>query len=111
MLDRLHLSPTLKPGYPNLQLRQVGRPKTINPEYLSRLKELVSQSPAKSGYPLERWTANLLSQHLASEFEIEISDRHINRLLKQMGLATHRQRGKKPKKEASIQIYDLQFRA
>jgi transposase len=109
MLDKLYLAPTLQPEYPKLQVRQVGRPKTINHEYVSRLKELVSHSPRSSGYPSDRWTASLLSQHLANEFQIEISDRHINRLLKEMGLATHRRRDKKLTKEPSIKIYDLQF--
>ncbi len=70
----------------------IGRPKTINNEYLERLKELVRQSPREHGYPFQSWTAQWLSKHLAKELCIEISDRHINRLLKQMGLSTSSQR-------------------
>lgn len=74
----------------------VGRPKTINDEYLARLKELVSHSPKQFGYPFERWTAHWLRKHLLQETGVAISDRHINRLLKQMGLSTrariHRRR-------------------
>lgn len=66
----------------------IGRPKTVNDEYLNRLKELVSHSPKEYGYSFGRWTAQWLSKHLAKELGIEISDRHINRLLKQMGLST-----------------------
>ncbi|MCU0552388.1 MAG: helix-turn-helix domain-containing protein [Leptolyngbya sp. Prado105] len=73
----------------------VGRPKTINDQYLDRLKELVSHSPKQFGYPFERWTAQWLRKHLLQETGVAISDRHINRLLKQMGLSTrarlHRQ--------------------
>lgn len=66
----------------------VGRPKTINDDYLARLKELVSHSPKQFGYPFDRWTAHWLRKHLLQETGVAISDRHINRLLKQMGLST-----------------------
>ena len=66
----------------------VGRPKTINDDYLARLRELVIHSPKQFGYPFERWTAHWLRKHLLQETGVAISDRHINRLLKQMGLST-----------------------
>ncbi|MDJ0735405.1 MAG: helix-turn-helix domain-containing protein [Nostocaceae cyanobacterium] len=66
----------------------IGRPKAVNEEYLERLKELIDQSPRDYGYSFRRWTANWLKKHLAKEFGIEISDRHLKRLLKQMGLST-----------------------
>jgi transposase len=68
--------------------KPIGRPKTINPQYLDRLKELVTNSPKKYGYPFRQWTAHWLAEHLAQEFDVLISDRHINRLLSQMGLST-----------------------
>lgn len=66
----------------------IGRPQEVNEQYLERLKELVTNSPKKFGYAFERWTANCLGKHLAKEFGVEFSDRHINRLLKKMGLST-----------------------
>ncbi|MDZ8186049.1 MAG: helix-turn-helix domain-containing protein [Nostoc sp. ChiSLP02] len=66
----------------------IGRPKAINDEYLERLKELMRNSPRDYGYSFRRWTANWLVKHLAKEFGIEVSDRHLKRLLKQMGLST-----------------------
>lgn len=67
----------------------IGRPKRINAEYLARLKELVVHySPKDCGYSFNRWTAHWLSKHLENELGISISDRHINRLLKNMGLST-----------------------
>ena len=65
-----------------------GRPKTINAEYLALLKKLVQSSPREYGYPFERWTGQWLSKHLNKELDIELSSRHVNRLLKQMGLST-----------------------
>ncbi len=66
----------------------MGRPKTVNEQYLNRLKELVSHSPREYGYPFQRWTAQWLGKHLEKELGIKLSDCHINRLLKQMGLST-----------------------
>ena len=72
----------------NWQELSIGRPKRVNEEYLNRLQELVNQSPRDCGYAFTRWTAKWLSRHLAKELNIEIGARHINRLLKQMGLST-----------------------
>ena len=66
----------------------IGRPKTINAQYIKRLRELVTHSPQEFGYSFQRWTARWLSKHLAQELSIEVSDRHINRILKEMGLST-----------------------
>ncbi|MBD2595583.1 helix-turn-helix domain-containing protein [Nostoc spongiaeforme FACHB-130] len=66
----------------------IGRPKAVNEQYLERLRELVSNSPRDYGYSFRRWTVNWLQKHLAKELGMEISDRHIKRLLKQMGLST-----------------------
>ncbi|MBD6614463.1 helix-turn-helix domain containing protein [Komarekiella sp. 'clone 1'] len=92
--------------------RPIGRPKTVNNEYIERLKELVSHSPREYGYAFGYWTAQWLSKHLANEFGIEISDRHVNRLLKQMGLSTKRknisQQQTDQNKDAGITIGDLQ---
>lgn len=72
----------------NWDILPVGRPKIINDQYLERLKELVSRSPRDYGYFFRSWTAEWLSKHLEKEFDIKVSDRHINRLLKKMGLST-----------------------
>ncbi len=72
--------------------RPMGRPKTVNEQYCDRLKELVSHSPREYGYPFQRWTAQWLGKHLAKELGIKVSDCHINRLLKDMGLSTRQRR-------------------
>lgn len=65
----------------------VGRPKKFNEDYLQRLKELVTSSPSNYGYSFQSWTAEWLSKHLENELGIKLSARHINRLLKKMGLS------------------------
>jgi len=76
----------------------IGAPKRVNERYLERLRQLVSLPPKlvkvpnkPYTYPNGRWTAHQLSRHLKEELGIEVSDRHINRLLKQMGLSTRPQ--------------------
>jgi transposase len=65
----------------------IGRPKTIDDTYVERLEELARQSPKASGYAFDRWTAYWLREHLLGELGIAITERHINRLLRQMGLS------------------------
>lgn len=71
-----------------LDMQPIGRPKVITDEYVAYLRNLVIQGPQAHGYPFKRWTAGWLRCHLAKELEIAVSDRHINRLLHQMGLST-----------------------
>ncbi len=66
----------------------LGRPKIVDEQYRERLKELMSHIPKDFGYPFRRWTAQWLSKHLAKELGVEVGVRHINRLLKEMGLST-----------------------
>ena len=75
----------------NWQSNPIGRPKALDEKYVERLKELVSNSPKEFGYFFGRWTAQWLGKHLAKEFGVELSPRHINRLLKKMGLSTRGQ--------------------
>jgi transposase len=75
----------------NWNVQPIGRPKVVTDEYVNSLKELVRHSPQDYGYPFKRWTASWLRCHLAKELDIEVSDRHINRLLAQMGLSTRRE--------------------
>ncbi len=93
--------------------RPMGRPKTVNEQYLASLKELASHSPREYGYPFERWTAQWLSKHLAKELGIKVSSCHITRLLKSMGLSTRKSCETVEKvtdgtKDSSITIRDLQ---
>ncbi|WP_287359708.1 helix-turn-helix domain-containing protein [Moorena sp. SIO3B2] len=91
----------------------IGRPKAVNEQYLDRLKELINQSPRDYGYSFRRWTVNWLNKHLAKEFGIELSNRHLQRLLKEMGLSTIPKRTKvksasgREKDGHSILISDL----
>ena len=100
----------------NWNASPIGRPKTVNDQYLERLKELVSHSPRDYGYPFGRWTGQCLSKHLKKELGIEVSDRNINLLLKKMGLSTRPKSDPAQKvtdsdstRDSRITICDLQF--
>jgi transposase len=75
-----------------------GRPKKISDEYTQRLQELFHSNPRDFGYPFHRWTASWLNKHLTKELGIELSDRHLSRLLKQFGLSN---RTKEPSDETT----------
>jgi transposase len=92
----------------NWSNRAKGRPKTVNEQYLNRLKELVSHSPRDYGYSFQRWTAQWLSKHMAKELGIKVS--YINMLLKEMGLSTCQKPALETNqdRDSNIEISDLQ---
>jgi transposase len=70
----------------NWQSQPIGRPKTVTTDYLDRLKQLMRANPKDLGYPFSRWTGQWLSKHLAQEFNIDVTARHINRLIEEMNV-------------------------
>ena len=66
------------------QAQPIGRPKTVTAGYLDRLKQLMCANPKDLGYSFSRWTGQWLSKHLSKEFNIEVTARHINRLIEKM---------------------------
>ncbi len=70
----------------------MGRPKTVNEQYLARLQELVNHDPRKYGYSFSRWTGQWLAKHLAKELDITVSAGYINMLLKKMGLSARQKK-------------------
>ena len=80
-----------------------------------RLKQLMSASPRDLGYPFSRWTGQWLSKHLAQEFNIDVTARHINRLIEEMSseiaaakTAEQQQQGRKPRQISIADLYDAQ---
>jgi transposase len=82
-----------------------GRPKKASDEYIQRLQELIQSNPRNYGYPFQRWTASWLNKHLAKELGIELSDRHLSRLLKKLGLSTSSKKtsGEEPEPPAELE--------
>jgi transposase len=93
----------------NWEQQKLGRPKIADESYQERLREVVLKSPKEVQVPnrdytyrQRNWTAGLLSKHLSIEFGVEVTARHISRLLKQMGLST-RPRGQSEKVSEKLQ--------
>ena len=90
----------------------LGRPTVANAEYKERLGELVRKSPRETkvpdrnySYRQARWTAGMLAKHLKAELGVEVTARHINRLLKGMGLST-RPRDKYKEQHYSSELWN-----
>ncbi len=92
---------------------QDGRPKTIEDHHRDRLVELFQQSPKEAGFPFKKWTSTALKKQLFKEFEIEVSARHINRVLNEAGFSTRAPSKPEPEKarggglESRVVIRDL----
>lgn len=66
----------------------LGRPRTISSSYTELLHELLQNSPRDHGYSFSRWTVQWLSNHLEKELGVSISERHLKRVMKSLGLST-----------------------
>lgn len=89
--------------------RSVGRPTVINEKYINCLYELLESSPRNCGYTFDRWTVYWLNKHLSKESGIFVSDRHLKRLLKDLGWSTLSKpnRSSLPHKNNRIRIADI----
>jgi hypothetical protein len=89
--------------------RPIGRPTVINENYIICLYELLEGGPRNHGYTFNRWTVHWLNKHLSKELGIVISDRHLKRLLKDLGWSTLSKpnRSSLPHKSNRIHIADI----
>ena len=66
----------------------VGRPKLVTDEYVELLRELLQHSPRDYGYPFRSWTVSWLGKHITKEMGIEVSESHLKRVMRDLGLST-----------------------
>ncbi len=90
----------------------VGRPKIVTDEYIEFLQSLLQSSPRDYGYPFKTWTISWLGKHLAKEMGIEVSESHLKRVMRDLGLSTRSpsakaQSEKNTQSGANIFIADL----
>ena len=62
-----------------------GRPPRLTDDQRQEFRDVVSDSPAKSGYDADAWTVTLAQQYLEDRFDVEYSSRHVRRLLDSPG--------------------------
>jgi transposase len=65
-----------------------GRPIKVSATYREILRDVLSQSPRRLGYPFRYWTADKLVAHMQKETGISICKRQMYRLLEEEGLST-----------------------
>ncbi len=70
------------------QGNSIGRPTVVDDKYINYLRELLESSPRDHGYFFNRWTVSSLNKHLSEKSGVAISDRHLKRFLKDLGLST-----------------------
>ena len=61
-----------------------GRPARLNAAALGELALDLSAEPARFGYAARQWSAKLLMQHLASRYQVGLSLRQCQRLLRRL---------------------------
>jgi transposase len=66
----------------------VGRPKIVTDEYIELLRELLQKSPRDYGYPFRTWTVSWLGKHITKTMGIEVSESHLKRVMRDLGLST-----------------------
>jgi transposase len=66
----------------------VGRPKLVTDEYIEFLRELLGHSPKDYGYPFKTWTVSWLGKHIAKKKGIKVSQSHLKRVMRELGLST-----------------------
>lgn len=86
----------------------VGRPKVVTAEYIECLRKLLQHSPRDYGYPFKTWTIDWLGKHIAKEKGISVSQSHLKRVMRELGLSTRTKLQQSPShSKANIFIADL----
>jgi transposase len=65
--------------------KSTGRPPKADAEYRAGLAAAVEQNPRDLGYPLTRWSVDLLTEHLRRTTHVDVSCSTVYHLLKRMG--------------------------
>ncbi len=80
-----------------------GRPPQLSPEQLGELARLVEAGPDLAQDGVVRWRCVDLQGEIKRRFEVEISERHVGRLLKRLGFTRLSVRPRHPRADARAQ--------
>jgi len=64
-----------------------GRPSKLSEEETQQFTDVVQQPPDDVGFDAPAWSVPLAREYLIQEFDVEYSDRHVRRLLREAGLS------------------------
>lgn len=72
--------------------KQTGRPRKLTEEQRSKIDKAIGQSPSAFGYEQTIWEGKLLVDYIEREFEVTVSVRTAQLLIKQLGYTLQRPR-------------------
>lgn len=62
-----------------------GRPRKLDADAFDQFQRAVNRPPVESGYEDSAWSPQLAQRFLRAEFDVEYSQRHVQRLLTEAG--------------------------
>lgn len=62
-----------------------GRPPELEPHEFVQLASKIADGPRQHGFGANEWTASLLQTHISAAYDVEYSEGHARRLLRQLG--------------------------
>lgn len=73
-----------------------GRPPKLSEEQREQFKKALHQPPEESGYDSRAWTRRLAEKYLEEEFDVVYHERHVRRLMNDLGVSWQRPRPRPP---------------
>ena len=70
-----------------MPIKQTGRPKRLSAKQLKILRKDLLKTPDKHGYTESFWETRIVQEHVRKKFSTSFVDRHIRRLLHEMGFS------------------------
>lgn len=80
-----------------------GRPSRLSQEQMEELKRDILTHPRKLGYVFSNWEGKSVSYHVKKKFNVNLSVRQAQRVLRKLGLTLQRPRYKFPKADPEQQ--------
>ena len=80
-----------------------GRPAALDPEQMARLKALVLAGPDRAKHGVVRWRCSDLRGVIVEEFEVELHERTVAKLLRKLRLTRLQPRPHNPKRDVEAQ--------
>ncbi len=80
-----------------------GRPPRLSEAQLAELAQLVEAGPEAARHGVVRWRCLDLRAEIKARFEVEISERHVGRLLKRLGFTRLSVRPRHPQADEAAQ--------
>lgn len=64
-----------------------GRPSKLTDEEFEQLETVLHNPPEEAGYDIQTWTPKLVRHLLKTRFNVEYTQRHVRRLMDEIGIA------------------------